>query len=1058
MSDAPFTEKSLAEMAGWQAMKEARAMVEARRVLTADWKPPVLKGSVQSGSSSIRSGLVFHNAKDIENLCPCRESRQWGKMCGHSIAIGLEWLRKRELKKAAEKPKGPTQSGTQQTGKNNRAKPTKPSQQPDLRLATGDQQGMPIEVVVIFAPNMEASLPEGPVSVFFQAKSDRGQGPLNALPKGTTVSVDENDARLLQWLLSWSEGATPAMASLSSLELTQLFAALPGHPRLQIGKTSELHIDSSPWSPEIRVHLRDDGGLDLEASKPASPGVLIVGEGVWRFEGDSIRPMALSPIQSRLAQGPVRLSREETATFLIHEWPQLASRAETTADFSTQDLRFEAASPRIALRLEGGLAQLKARITFHYGQAHYIGGATAEESADWIPDPEDPRRYYTRSLHQEREAVLRLTRAGFPPPDASGWMELRGQDRVLPFFASVFPKLEKEWEVTFEARLENSVQTKIQRLEPELRAESSGEDWFSLQIEYRAGARTVSQADALQLLRSGRSHQRRPDGSFLVMDTDAIEEFEQTIRECEPEQEGGVYRIQNAFAGFLENSANEVGGWNLNASDDWRQRVDWRPETAQLPDQGFDDLEAILRHYQREGAQWLYALRSRGFGGALADEMGLGKTLQTLAFLRAWKAKANKDGSGPSLIVCPTSLVGNWLAEVAKFTPDLRAIAIRGAERQSQIEAIGDHDLAITSYALIRRDIDRYRAIPFETVILDEAQHIKNRKSQNARAVKSLKAQGRFVLTGTPLENSVLDLWSIFDFVMPQYLGSERDFKERYEIPIAKVGDSGASARLARRLRPFVLRRKKIDVASDLPEKIEQVAYCELAEAQKTLYADVLQASQKKVAATVKSAGANAGRLTLLNALLRLRQICCDPGLLPVDDAQKIHSAKRELFLELLEEALEGGHRILVFSQFVQMLRILEEELQTREIDYLYLDGSTKNRDAIVQNFQKDAHHKVFLISLKAGGVGLNLTGADTVIHYDPWWNPAVEDQATDRAHRIGQTEVVTSYKLIAKGTVEEKILKLQEKKRDLIRATLGDESRFTSSLSLEELRELLED
>jgi SNF2 family DNA or RNA helicase len=407
--------------------------------------------------------------------------------------------------------------------------------------------------------------------------------------------------------------------------------------------------------------------------------------------------------------------------------------------------------------------------------------------------------------------------------------------------------------------------------------------------------------------------------------------------------------------------------------------------------------------------------------------------------------------------VCPTSLVFNWIAEAKKFTPELKVLALQGPDRHQRFDQIPAHDLVVTSYALIRRDAELYRDLEFDTVVLDEAQHIKNRQTQNAQAVKAVKSQHRIVLTGTPLENSVLDLWSIFDFLMPGYLGTAKDFHERYELPIAREKNAEAQTRLARRLRPFMLRRLKKEVAADLPAKLEQVSFCELTPDQRSVYQQLIEASRKEVLEAVGAQGVAKSRMVVLTALLRLRQVCCDLRLLKLDGVNPANaSGKLELFGELLEEVIDGGHRLLVFSQFVSMLTILKEKLAEEGIEFCYLDGSTTDREAVVERFQTNGAIPVFLISLKAGGVGLNLTGADTVIHFDPWWNPAVEDQATDRAHRIGQTKVVTSYKLITRDTVEEKILTLQNRKREVIQATLGGEEEFAASLNWEEIQELL--
>jgi SNF2 family DNA or RNA helicase len=362
-----------------------------------------------------------------------------------------------------------------------------------------------------------------------------------------------------------------------------------------------------------------------------------------------------------------------------------------------------------------------------------------------------------------------------------------------------------------------------------------------------------------------------------------------------------------------------------------------------------------------------------------------------LAHLRAVKQSGGASAV-PSLVVCPSSLVFNWEAEARKFTPSLRVLALHGAERHSLFAEIPSHDLIITSYTLLRRDAEHYRGLEFDTAVLDEAQHIKNRQTQNAQAVKAVRAHHKLVLTGTPMENSVLDLWSIFDFLRPGYLGAADDFRARYEIPIMRDRNAEAQARLARRLRPFVLRRRKREVAADLPEKIEQVSFCELNPEQRAVYQQVLDAGRREVMDSVNTRGLAGSRMVVLTALLRLRQICCDLRLLKTGGAAAV-SGKVELFNELLEEALDGGHRALVFSQFTSMLALLKEELSERNIRFCYLDGSTTDRASVVNQFQSDAGVPVFLISLKAGGVGLNLTGADTVIHFDPWWNPAVEAQ-----------------------------------------------------------------
>ncbi|HAB15830.1 MAG TPA: helicase, partial [Verrucomicrobiales bacterium] len=687
-----------------------------------------------------------------------------------------------------------------------------------------------------------------------------------------------------------------------------------------------------------------------------------------------------------------------------------------------------------------------------------------------------PRRYSTRDLAAEHAAFQRLRTAGFRGPNAQGQWQLAGQDRVVAFFAREFPRLQREWQVTLEERLERSTRNNLDHLAPRFRVLSSGEQWFDLELSYTTSeGERFSAADIQQLLRGGGSRRLR-SGKFAVLDSGAVEELQEVLLDCAPEQSSGEqavrYRMPAQQAGFFDAALREQG-FSISAPPGWVDRARKQRGELKLECPALGELTDVLRPYQKHGVAWLGFLRDNGFGGVLADEMGLGKTLQVLAHVAASRhslsdssnpvARSAAGNLRPSLVICPTSLVFNWAAEAAQWTPRLRVLTLEGSERQSRFDRIEHSDLVITSYALMRRDADRYRDLEFDTVILDEAQHIKNRQTQNAQAVKALRSAHRLVLTGTPLENSVLDLWSIYDFLMPGYLGTAADFRERYEIPITREKDAASMKRLAQRVRPFLLRRLKRDVAPELPAKLEQISFCELTHEQATVYQQLLAHTRQKVADASGEGGAARSRLLVLTALLRLRQVCCDLRLLSAPEsspelpnAERASSGKLQLFLELFDEILDGGHRVLVFSQFTSMLQLLRAELEARELAYCYLDGSTSDRAAVVERFQRDVTIPAFLISLKAGGVGLNLTGADTVIHFDPWWNPAVEDQATDRAHRLGQTRIVTSYKLIARGTVEEKILNLQRRKRELIAATLTSDEAFMGSLTWSEIEELL--
>ena len=460
----------------------------------------------------------------------------------------------------------------------------------------------------------------------------------------------------------------------------------------------------------------------------------------------------------------------------------------------------------------------------------------------------------------------------------------------------------------------------------------------------------------------------------------------------------------------------------------------------------------MLRPYQKQGVYWMRFLEKSGLSGLLADEMGLGKTLQTLTWISLERTDPAARGK-PALVVCPTSLVANWNAEAEKFTPWMKRLVVSGPNRAEVFDKIPAADLVITSYALLQRDLeDAYANRTFSVVVLDEAQHIKNRSTRNAKSAKRLESVQKLVLTGTPVENSVADVWSIFDFLMPDYLGRYDAFNATVQQPIEAGGPEGAAAqeRLHHKLHPFILRRLKKLVAKDLPDKIVKVAYCPLTEEQQRWYNKLLQDARTRIGDMVKSKGFAKSKIEILAVLMRLRQVASHVELLkeyreknpltshePLTTSHEL-SGKLDVFFELLDEAIDGGHRVLVFSQFVSMLTILRRELEARGIAYCYLDGSTKDRLGECRRFNTDESIPLFLISLHAGGTGLNLTGADMVIHFDPWWNPAVEDQATDRAHRIGQKRTVYVVKMIAEGTVEERVLALQQKKQLVIDATVG--------------------
>ncbi|MGO4555552.1 DEAD/DEAH box helicase, partial [Stenotrophomonas sp. 2YAF22] len=492
---------------------------------------------------------------------------------------------------------------------------------------------------------------------------------------------------------------------------------------------------------------------------------------------------------------------------------------------------------------------------------------------------------------------------------------------------------------------------------------------------------------------------------------------------------GQPLRLQAHDRGRLQ-ALQEAAQLRLHSSNDTRARVqrllDAPAMTAVPAPQG---LRATLRSYQLEGLSWLQYLRQQGLGGVLADDMGLGKTLQTLAHLLVEKQSGRLDK--PALVVMPTSLLHNWQSEAARFTPDLRVLALHGPARDTQFGAIAAHDLILTTYPLLWRDEQALQAHSYHLLILDEAQQVKNPRSRAAATLRTLQARHRLCLTGTPLENHLGELWTQFDFLLPGLLGSEKQFNQHWRHPIERGSDQRRAQLLAQRLRPFILRRRKDQVASELPPKTVITRTVAMEGAQRDLYETVRAAMEKQVRDAINGSGLARNHIVVLDALLKLRQVCCDPRLLPGETpARAAGSAKLDLLREMLPSMVEEGRRILLFSQFTGMLALIAQALDALGLAYVTLTGDTQNRVTPVQRFMQ-GEVPVFLISLKAGGVGLNLTAADTVIHFDPWWNPAAENQATDRAHRIGQDQPVFVYKLITAGSVEERIAELQQRKAD---------------------------
>lgn len=658
-----------------------------------------------------------------------------------------------------------------------------------------------------------------------------------------------------------------------------------------------------------------------------------------------------------------------------------------------------------------------------------------------------------RDYESERKILDIIEQSGFRIKKYEVYLD--EDDMIYDFIMEGIPKLQELCEVYYSNNFKG-----IKLYDPSYYRSSVrfNEETDLLEFSFAIdGIDKESLSQIFDSLKQKRKYYRLPDGSFLPLDSNELNSISGLVEYLDikdHEWDKDIIDIPKFKVMYLDNKLKELDSIYVERNHAFKQMVENIKEPKDMEFAVPQSLQGIMRSYQVVGFKWLKTLAAYGLGGILADDMGLGKTLQTIAFLLS--EKENKKQ--PSLVICPTSLVYNWESEIQKFGPSLKTLIVAGGkgEREEKIGNLQDIDVVITSYPLIRRDIEQYRDIAFDYCILDEAQHIKNPGSVNAKSVKEIRAKGYLALTGTPIENNLTELWSIFDYLMPGYLLSHRKFEERFERPIVSGENTEALKELNKHTRPFILRRLKKDVLKELPPKIESTLTVELTESQKQIYLAYLNQIKGEIEDNIRDNGFERSHIQILAGLMRLRQICCHPALF-IDNYEG-DSGKMELLLELLQESKESGHRVLLFSQFTQALKLIETELKAKEIEYYYLDGSTKieARRDMVASFNTGCKD-VFLISLKAGGTGLNLTGADTVIHFDPWWNPAVEDQATDRAYRIGQQNRVQVMKLITKGTIEEKITLLQQKKKELIGSVLENSESFISKMTEQDIRELFQ-
>ena len=756
---------------------------------------------------------------------------------------------------------------------------------------------------------------------------------------------------------------------------------------------------------------------------------------------------ALKPLwQSFRTTSHIDIVKSEMGRFFAEILPRLEKAAEVEVDPKfLEQYMLQPLSAELYVDYAGDGIAVKPVLA--YGDARFNPLVSKE------PPLGDGRRL-VRDLNGEQELMTRFSNYGFR--QEKDQLVQKDEEKSYDFLTEELPNL-PEWVDVF---YEDSFVKRPVRPMPKVTAGVSVNDMDLLEVTFNMKDLDFNELmDILDSYRQKRRYHRLKDKTFVTLGEQQMQALSDFVDNAGITRanaaDGGTVELPLSNAMYLDELVRADESLRLERSKEFRAIVrDIRhPEDveAEVP----VSLKGVLRDYQVTGFNWLTTLSSYHLGGILADDMGLGKTLQVIAFLLSKQDYTQP----PSLVVAPTSLMYNWQDEIERFAPELKACVVAGSkEERKEILAGADasFDVLITTYNMLKRDISLYEKRRFRYCFLDEAQHIKNPTTQNARAVKKIKTTGYFALTGTPIENTLTELWSIFDFLMPGYLLNQKKFKERFETPIVREQDARSLTDLKRHVMPFILRRMKKDVLTELPDKVERKMVNEMTPKQEKIYQGWFIKSQREFAAELKANGFGESRIKILAILTRLRQIACDPSMFL--EGYDGGSGKLDMLEEVVSEAVEGGHRILVFSQFTTMLGHIGERLKTLGITYFYLDGSTPalERIHLVKSFN-DGTTPVFLISLKAGGTGLNLTGADMVIHFDPWWNPAVEDQATDRAYRLGQKNNVQVLKFITKNTVEEKIYKLQEKKKSLIDQMIQPGENFLSKLSEDEIKELFQ-
>lgn len=1003
----------LNKLFGWQVAKRVRSLAETAFASSLERDNDFIRGEIHLAGNKWLCSVRQLSPTLIEGTCTCAVYRREQMLCEH---IGLMYLAACGELKSAD----PSSARKAETGR------------------AGASRAMCCQL----------TLPENWRSLW-----EKPSLPVRCeiLPEEV---ADEADFVFQGWLASQGVTNPPPMLVLPSDVRMSFLHALSGHKRIFAGKEAWKIEDQVPlFLLNIQKKEKDSWVLS-----PHLPQDLAVWHGLFLNSARNILYLPAEKVTppgwnasewgSLLSGKPICIRGE----LVVRSLPALSLHFQME-EAGEKMLELETLLPVFSLSLDGSTGTLRLVVFAEYGKEGDFPLIPSESGRELPRVWRDKTRqgFWRRQVEKEMAFAAMLSRNGFTFTPR-GWI-LSGESEIMEWWMEILP----QWERRADCRLELSDSLKRDlsqwaRLTPVLVPAKGREDWLEASFQFADGNGAVyPSSEILKLIKSGKKKVKLKNGQTGIIDAEAAEDWTELLSETDVAQSSpGEFRFNDRSLPVFRSLMGEHGLPLSSLSKEGEKMPDWEAVAERVR----RECRVSLRPYQEEGVKWCWHQLLRSGGALLGDDMGLGKTLQTLALFVALKAASPKDWNRPSLIVAPASLLHNWALEARKMFPTLDLVVLHGNGR----EELEIKDIGITTYALLSRDFARHKRANYAFLAFDEASFIRNPDTDAAEALRRIPADYKLALSGTPIENGVRDLWSVFEVVLPGYLGSRKSFCDTYEKPLATTPpDLSVLRRLRHRVCPWILRRTKEEVAPELPPKIISVRWCELRPEHKSLYHSLRQEGLAQISDTRKKQGKDAARMIMLTVLLRLRQLCDDSRLLNLGGkSSTVNSAKMESFLELVEELNDNGHRTLVFSQFTSFLKLAAEELKKKGIKTFLLDGSTRNRGELVEKFNEPSGPPVFLISLKAGGYGLNLQAADTVIHLDPWWNPAVETQATDRAHRIGQLRPVNVYKMICSGTVEEKILALQERKKDILAAAFDEDRPLMSGLNEQEISDLL--